>query len=105
MQTTDFSFYWRNIISFEQDKAMLLERLHKRKAPGLAAQWLQLQSWKQKQQEFEDYIKAQGQSKGQRTELPECPAAVGFEPGCCACVSADMLEVGHAICLVACNAA
>eukprot|EP00891_Asterochloris_glomerata_P007118 jgi/Astpho2/7118/fgenesh1_pg.00110_%23_9_t len=60
VQTTDFSFYWRNIISFEQDKAMLLERLHKRKAPGLAAQWLQLQSWKQKQQEFEDYLQAQG---------------------------------------------
>ena len=79
MQTTDFSFYWRNIISFEQDKAMLLERLHKRKAPGLAAQWLQLQSWKQKQQEFQEYLQAQGQREGQRKSLPERPAAVGLD--------------------------
>ena len=74
---------------------MLLERLHKRKAPGMAAQWLQLQSWKQKQQEFEDYLQAQGQRKGQRKQLPERPAAVGPGPGCSAYVSTEKLLSGE----------
>ena len=92
MQTTDFAFYWQNIISFERDKAMLLERLRKRKAPGMAAQWLQLQSWKQKQQDFEDYLQAQGQRERQLKGLPECPAAVGLGPVCSAFVSTDKLS-------------